>query len=1529
MPAKPTASIIILTYNNLDLTRQCLESIYAKTDTPDFEVIAVDNASTDETPQYLQEFAESHPSLRAILNEANEGFARGNNIGAAAAAGQYLVFLNNDVIVTKGWLAGLLRHLQDPAVGIVGPVTNSSGNESRIRVDYQDLQGMDSFAERYTQDHAGQAFEIDMLAFLCVAMRREVFEEVGVLDERFGRGMFEDDDYALRLKEKGYKILCAEDVFLHHWGGASFLKLEQVEYRRLFEENRHKFEEKWGIQWRPHLYRAELQRDQVREMVDGAAWLSSEIASLREEVEARGRSIDRLNRGVAERDHQIGVLTWNLKDAEQRAQNFNAQLQEIYRSKAWAFAMRLRNLRLAIAPLGSTRERILRASWRTFNAVRRILRLSPALPQSPGQKEPTREISWEAYVFERFKRARRNVYRPHLDGLHTPTNPDMVSIVLPVYNGAGYVTEALDSILAQTYPNFELIAVDDGSTDATPQILDDYATRDSRLRVIHQKNQRLPGALNTGFRAAHGEFLTWSSADNRLKPDFFARMVDCLRRHPEWDAVYANEDIIGDDGKPLLNSEWYYGYQHPTGSGHVYFPENLLELNVVPNNYVGAAFMYRNRVDFLLGGYSLFRFGTEDYDFWMRVNALMNLHHTDFAEQVYEYRFHATSLTSRDEELGITRSREGLMVFEDARRDFYNTPLAWVITGDENSQVQECSKQIREWITAAGHVLLDPARDDSSQKCRFWSPLAAMKVTVDPDGAIPDPTWPAGAFKVLVVVGQLFLPRIVDTAWDLCISLSSEAMLPSLAIPRQGWLSASDVETLCTAVDIRVKSAHLAELESEIANPALPSCKISAVICTYHRGAKLADAIRSVAKQTFPADDYEVLVVNNDPADTSVCEIVRDLRQTEFASRPERLRLILCPFKGLSFARNAAISEARGILLCYLDDDAMAFPDWLEHIWKAYEQYPDAGVIGGTILLDPPKPRPRWAKPGWELYWSAFTPEYSQARKVEQWGEFPFGANWSATRQALLCAGGFRTNYGRRGADFGGGEEVIAASLLQRLGYAIIVAPAAKVYHRPDTNRYTLGYVAKTLKAHWLSGYQQQIDLYIPLEINLKSLRWYQRDQVKQAFLSFQQPFYRRLENLLRARAVSLTIRQMRQDLRARRRHPGQQKAKTFWAGLVQLWQRGWAKVTLQSRLDRRLKDILAAHASTKGIVVFVPTITWKTTLFQRPQQMALALARKDYLTFLCEPDWSPYFAGEFHQVNENLYVSGVVPWKIFRQLQSPIVFILAYNRRYLNRFDHPRVIYEYIDELEVLPYELEPMQRDHDELVRSADVVVATAGRLYQRIRPVRPDALLSPNAVDDTFIRKVIQATHEPPGEIADFVRQGRPIIGYYGALAEWFDYDLVAQAARARPDYVFLLIGPDYENKGYIGRSRILEIPNVRWLGWRPYPDLPCYLRYFDVATIPFKLNDITHATSPIKLFEYMTAGKPVVTTALQECQKYPEVLIAHDEDEFVAKLDEALKLRDDAAYQQTLDRLVRQNTWDIRVDAILEALEKKTG
>jgi polysaccharide pyruvyl transferase CsaB len=895
------------------------------------------------------------------------------------------------------------------------------------------------------------------------------------------------------------------------------------------------------------------------------------IKALQVQTAEREQWIDALQVQTAERKQEIDALLVQVGDREQVVQTLNGQLWEIQHSKAWKLMMWLRNLRVVIAPVGSSRAKVLSWGLGFLRLIKRFplhfkhsnervkswgsgfLRTIKSFPPrfkervkswGPGFLCPIQRflrrtppmISWQSYLFHRFKRSRHTVHTQRLYALHCPGRPGLVSIILPVYNGADYVRESIESVLGQTYPDWELIAVDDGSTDATPQILDDYATRDSRVRVIHQPNQRLPSALNTGFRAAAGEFLTWTSSDNRLKPDYLACMLDCLRRHPEWDMAYANMDIIGEDGQPLVNSGWYSGYQTPPGSEHIALPVDPSELNMVANNYVGAAFMYSNRVYYLLGDYSPLRFGAEDYDYWMRVNALFNLCHADFAEQVYEYRFHSTSLTARDEELGISRRREALMVFEDARRDFYQTPLAWVITDSGDPQVRAEADRLRAWVKAAKHILLDQIPFDPEGAHRLWFPFAAVRVTADPGEAGITPELPEMACKVLVVAGATSLPGEAVPSWDMCITTSSSASLPRLNQPRQGWLAVSNVSALCTAIDICVKSAHLARLEGEIANPPPPVVKISVVICTYRRGPQLADAIRSVAQQTFPAEDYEVIIVNNDPLDATAGQIVDELRRFEFSDRPDRLRLIACPFMGLSFARNAGISEACGQVVSFLDDDALAFPDWLAQIWRTFEVYPQAGVVGGKILLKKPDPCPKWLKPGWEPLWGQLIPPNSDMTLVEGWWEFPWGGNWSAPRRALVEMGGFRTGYGRRGADFGGGEEIIAASLIQRLGYAIAVAPQAQIYHTPSADRYTLKYVRKTIHASKFSEYKLQINQYIPGGPDLLSLKKQWWDHLAKAMFSGGLPFYRRIEHWIYFRAVSQVMQRLRADLHERAR---------------------------------------------------------------------------------------------------------------------------------------------------------------------------------------------------------------------------------------------------------------------------------------------------------------------------------------------------------------------------------------------------------
>jgi GT2 family glycosyltransferase len=279
----PSASVIVVTWDNLALTRLCLESLLAHTQDVPFEVIVVDNASTDGTPAYLQTLAAADPRVRLILNERNDGFARACNQGARATVGDVLVFLNNDTVLAPGWLRGLSAHLRHPNVGAVNPVTNRIGTEAEVS---DRARTLGEFLERAAHRRvacAGESRGAEMLAFFCLALRRDVWTRIGPLDEAFGRGLFEDDDYSARLRAAGFHLVCAEDVLVHHFGEASFGQLvSDGTYGTLFEENRRRFEAKWTREWRRPArssddhYRTQIER--IRATVSSCVATSTTIA---------------------------------------------------------------------------------------------------------------------------------------------------------------------------------------------------------------------------------------------------------------------------------------------------------------------------------------------------------------------------------------------------------------------------------------------------------------------------------------------------------------------------------------------------------------------------------------------------------------------------------------------------------------------------------------------------------------------------------------------------------------------------------------------------------------------------------------------------------------------------------------------------------------------------------------------------------------------------------------------------------------------------------------------------------------------------------------------------------------------------------------------------------------------------------------------------------------------------------------------------------------------------------------------------
>lgn len=238
---KDVVSIVIPVWNNSALTKLCLKSVAAFTTHP-HEVIVVDNGSTDDTELVLADF----PHVRVIRNSSNRGFAAASNQGMRAATGKHLVLLNNDVVVTPEWLEGLLDHPRlHPEIGIVGPRTNcASGPQLVPNVGYKSLDELGAYAARFRREARCQRKIFPRVTGLCMLVTEPCWKAVGLLDERFGIGNYEDDDYCVRAKLAGFECCIAGDVFVHHFGSQTFKKLD-MSYAGLLETNKKKFFEKW------------------------------------------------------------------------------------------------------------------------------------------------------------------------------------------------------------------------------------------------------------------------------------------------------------------------------------------------------------------------------------------------------------------------------------------------------------------------------------------------------------------------------------------------------------------------------------------------------------------------------------------------------------------------------------------------------------------------------------------------------------------------------------------------------------------------------------------------------------------------------------------------------------------------------------------------------------------------------------------------------------------------------------------------------------------------------------------------------------------------------------------------------------------------------------------------------------------------------------------------------------------------------------------------------------------------------------
>ncbi len=357
-------------------------------------------------------------------------------------------------------------------------------------------------------------------------------------------------------------------------------------------------------------------------------------------------------------------------------------------------------------------------------------------------------------------------------------------------------------------------------------------------------------------------------------------------------------------------------------------------------------------------------------------------------------------------------------------------------------------------------------------------------------------------------------------------------------------------------------------------------------------------------------------------------------------------------------------------------------------------------------------------------------------------------------------------------------------------------------------------------------------------------------------------------------------------------------------------------------------------------VILWRDRFGYTVPLFQRPQHIARNLARQGCLV-LYEVTTMTDDVKTMHRQEDNLYLinfNNVWFRKLLMQELDTISkpkYLQLYStdwnmsleevQQYLNR--GYKLIYEYIDHISselsgtsMLP---KAISDKYDYAMSHPDTyVVVTADLLEQDVLAKRGEEHLarSSNGVDYDFFRQFDEG-YVVDKDFQAVLDKGKPIVCYYGALAKWFDYELVRKVA-ATDKYSVVLFGVKYDESF---DEQLKGTKNVYFMGSRDYSVLKYYARHADVLTIPFLINDITRATSPVKIFEYMALHKPIVTTDMNECRKYNSVLIGRTHEEFLAHLDTAMELRKDTAYLAQLDADARANDWSMKAKAIIDILD----
>jgi len=366
-------------------------------------------------------------------------------------------------------------------------------------------------------------------------------------------------------------------------------------------------------------------------------------------------------------------------------------------------------------------------------------------------------------------------------------------------------------------------------------------------------------------------------------------------------------------------------------------------------------------------------------------------------------------------------------------------------------------------------------------------------------------------------------------------------------------------------------------------------------------------------------------------------------------------------------------------------------------------------------------------------------------------------------------------------------------------------------------------------------------------------------------------------------------------------------------------------------RRKKFLRLVEERMSNYRGIFIQSGFIEWNIPLFQRPQHFARAMSRAGFLVIYLTPNvWRDNVHG-FEEIEPNLFLSNDLRliYKISGALVSFYSTCSGYTADDIDRVRAKgnKVLYEYVDHIDpkISWSHVKLLKKVFDHVSEdTVDYVLATSRRLVDEMQAKVGQAkvLYIPNGVDYEHYHSIVKRkSASTPEPLLKLVDSGKPIVGYFGAIAPWLWYDLIGQCAVLLPEINFVFIGPDYLKAA----RKLPQRNNFCYLGPIEYIDLPHYARHFTIGIIPFSPGDIAKSTSPLKLYEYFALRKPVVVTSdMEECVAYPEVFQGHDAESFCEKINLAITLSTDQDYLTRVETLALENTWQKRADAAAVAM-----